>query len=157
MLFLRCLLLDYICFVLHSAVSSLLSYMSLQMDIACHVALLRSFVLCLFLLFFGTIYWDDVEMPCLVGTLLLNCHPYSPFRGWMKKTDGVNWHMNKKLRNKWTGNNHCAYIAFCSFPILFSSLLLPCVVKSAWSYLGLGLFPPAAMSSLLKFLTFESL
>jgi len=46
-------MLDYICFVL-CCVNSLLPYMSLQMDGACHVALVWSFVLCLLL--FGTMY-----------------------------------------------------------------------------------------------------
>lgn len=94
------------------------------------------------LLLFGTMYWDDVELPSLVGIVLLNCDPYCPFRAWMKKTDGVNLHMNKKSRCKWAGNNLWTYIAFCSFPILFSLLLLHYDVKSASSYLVLGLYPP---------------
>lgn len=74
-------MLDYICFVLSSAVSSLLSYMSLQMLIACHMVLLRYFTLCLLPLLFGTIYQDDTEFPSLMGMLLLNYGTYSPFGG----------------------------------------------------------------------------
>lgn len=53
---------------------------------------------------------------------------------------GSTYTLRKKNLSKWTGNNHCPYIAFCSFLVLLPSLLLPCDVKCAW-YVGLGLYP----------------
>lgn len=85
--FCQCLILDYICFFPHSAVNLLLSYRSLQIVMACHVVLFWSFEKFL-LLSFGAMYWDNAGLPSLVGTLLLNCASYSPFRGWIKNQMG---------------------------------------------------------------------
>lgn len=123
-------MLDYICFVLCSAVSSLLTYMSLQMGVACHVALWWSFALCLLLLF-GAMYWDDVELPGLVGIVLLNCGPCSPFRAWMKKQMGsiYTWIKNQDINEQEITSElilpfvHFRFFSLCYCSTVMSSLL----------------------------------
>lgn len=91
-------------------------------------------------------FWSYVLRWCWIARSCGNCAiklwPMFSLQGLNEKTDGVNLYMDKKSRHKWAGNNLWTYITFCSFPILFPLLLLHCDVKSAWSYLGLGLYSP---------------
>lgn len=141
MLFLQCFMLDYICFNLCSAVGSLLSYMSLHIDNYLSCDTLTAFYVVPPTFWNNVLRWHWIAKCC--GNFVIGLWPIFSLRGLNEKqTDGVNLQMNKILRNKWAWNNRCAYIAFYSL-LLFSSLLsVPCDVKSAWGYLGLGLYYP---------------
>lgn len=109
----------------------------------CHVVLLRSFEW--FLLFsFGTMYWDNAGLPSLVGTLLLNCGPYSPSEVEKKEPDGVNLHIKKKSwevsEQEVTTALILPFFLFWFFSLHNYSPVMPSVLGVTWVW---GFIPPS--------------